>query len=355
MRFLWPENLWLLLLAPALLAAYLHLLRRKQRHALKFPSLQTVRAAMTASGAWRRHLPPAIFLLAIVGALFAAARPMAVVTLPHQKRVIILAIDVSLSMRAADVQPNRIVAAQEAARVFVQDLPSDVRVGIVSFAGTALLAQAPTRLKEDLVAAIDRLQLDRQTAIGSGIIVSLATLFPDDAIDLTALVLPYQRYGRGAQQAPRARPDKTDKPAQKKVFTPVEPGSNHSAAIILLTDGRRTTGPHPVEAARMAAERGIRVFTVGFGTAAGSQVSVEGYSIYMAFDEETLKGIADITRAEYFHASTGAELKQVYEKLSSKLVLQREPTEITFLFAAASTLLLLLAGALSLLWFNRTL
>jgi Ca-activated chloride channel family protein len=133
----------------------------------------------------------------------------------------------------------------------------------------------------------------------------------------------------------------------------VEPGSNQNAAIILLTDGRRTTGPHPVDAARMAAERGIKVFTVGFGSAQGGMASMDGYSMFMAFDEESLRAIADITKAEYFHAATGAELIKIYEGLSSKLVMSREQTEISFLFGAASALLLLAAGALSLLWFNR--
>ena len=351
MKFIWPEFLWLLLAAPVLVAAYIYVLRRKRRDALKYPSLGLVRAGVPGR-AWRRHVPPAIFLLGLVVAFFAASRPTAVVTLPSQQRVIILAIDVSLSMRATDVKPNRLIAAQEAARGFLRDVPSDVRIGIVSFAGTAAVVQAPTNNKEDLIAAVDRLQLDRQTAIGSGIIMALAALFPNDGIDLESLVLPYYRSGRSALLNPP--PKKIEKKAEAKKFTPVEPGSNQNAAIVLLTDGRRTTGPHPTDAARMAAERGIKVYTVGFGTPQGSQVSIEGYSIYMAFDEEALRAISDITKAEYFPAATAGELMKIYESLSSKLVMQREHTEITFLFAAAAALTLLLAGALSLFWFNRT-
>jgi len=332
MGFQWPEALWLLLAAPLLALAYLVILRRKKRSVVRYSSLGLVREAM-AGRAWRQHLPPALLLVGLIGALIAVARPSAVITLPSQQRVIILAIDVSLSMRAADVLPSRLHAAQDAARKFVQEQPPDVRIGIVSFAGTASLVQQPTSDREDLVAAIDRLQLDRQTAIGSGIVVSLATLFPDEGIDLAAMVLD------------RRSPKRPPKPA------PV--ASNPHAAIILLTDGRRTTGPDPLEAARMAADRGIRVFTVGFGTAAGAMAPVEGYSIFMMFDEETLKAIADLTGAEYFHATTADELHKVYEQLGSKLVLQKERTEITVLFAIAAAILIGVAAALSLAWFSR--
>lgn len=332
MGFQWPEALWLLLAAPLLAAAYLAILRRKKRSVVRYSSLGLVREAM-AGRAWRQHVPPALLLVGLVGALIAVARPSAVITLPSQQRVIILAIDVSLSMRAADVLPSRLHAAQEAARKFVQEQPPDVRIGIVSFAGTASLVQQPTANREDLVAAIDRLQLDRQTAIGSGIVVSLATLFPDEGIDLAAMVL--------------------DRRAPKRPLKPAPVASNPHAAIILLTDGRRTTGPDPLEAARMAADRGIRVFTVGFGTAAGAMAPVEGYSIFMMFDEETLKAIADLTGAEYFHATTADELHKVYERLGSKLVLQKERTEITVLFAIAAAILIAVAAALSLAWFSR--
>lgn len=347
MHYLWPEYLWLLLLGPALAAAYIAVLRHSRPAALKYPDLGLVRAASPGL-AWRRHVPPAIFLVGLLGAFLACARPTALITLPSQQRVVILAIDVSLSMRASDVDPNRITAAKEAARAFIRDLPDDVRLGIVSFAGTAAVVQAPTGNKEDLVAAVDRLQLDRQTAVGSGIVMSLAALFPDQGIDLESLVLAPRSFGGAAKKAPPA------KAAQQK-FVPVQPGSNENAAIILLTDGRRTTGPLPEDAARMAAERGIKVFTVGFGTPAGGTASMDGYSIYMAFDEESLRTIADITKAEYFHAATGEELVKVYEGLSSRLVMNREHTEITFLFGAAAALLLVLSAALSLAWFSRTL
>lgn len=349
MSFLWPEMLALLLAVPALVGLYAWILRRRKRGAIRFATIGLAREAMGGTRRWRRHVPAALFLAAVALALLAVARPTAVLTLPSQQRTIILAIDVSLSMRATDVVPNRLAAAQAAAKAFIEDLPSDMRVGIVSFAGTALLIQKPTHSKEELLAALERLQLDRHTAIGSGIVMSLATLFPEEGIDLESMVLGSRQSWRINQPPPPPRP------AAKKAFQPVPPGSNASMAIVLLTDGRRTTGPDPLEAASMAAEHGVRVFTVGFGSPQGGPALIEGYSIYMMFDEETLRAIADVTRAEYFHAASADELKKVYEALSSKLVLAREDREISALFAAAAALLAIAAAALSLVRFNRIL
>ena len=188
MSFLAPQYLWLLVCVPALVALYFLVLARRKKAALRYASLALVKEALGTGQRLRRHLPPLLLLLAISGMLLAVARPTAVITLPSEQRTIILAIDVSLSMRATDVEPNRLAAAQEAAKAFIQQQPPDVRLGIVSFAGTALLVQSPTHNREDLVAAIDRLELQRHTAIGSGIIVSLATLFPDDGIDLESMI-----------------------------------------------------------------------------------------------------------------------------------------------------------------------
>jgi Ca-activated chloride channel family protein len=323
MNFLWREALLLLLAAP-LLAAALYL-RPKPR---RIPGLE-----LPVANRWQRHLPPALYIAALVVAALAAARPTALITLPSQQRTIVMAIDVSLSMRASDVLPSRLAAAQAAAREFIKEQPGDVRLGIVSFAGTAAVIQQPTHDRDDLLAAIDRLQLDRHTAIGSGIIVSLAALFPKAGIDV-------ESFGK-----------KPPGPELK----PVPPGSNPNAAIILLTDGRRTIGPDPIQAARMAADRGVRIYTVGFGNAQGAPVQVEGYSIYMMFDEATLKAIAELTAAEYFQATSGSELKKIYDSLTAKFVLQREQTEITAFFAAAAAALVIAAAGLSLAWFNRIL
>jgi len=351
MTFLWPEMLWLLLAAPVLVGIYVLLLRRKKKGAVRYASLSLVREAIGPGQRFRRHVPPALFLLAMIATILAIARPSAVITLPSEQRIIVMALDVSLSMRAADVEPTRFAAAKEAAKAFVQDQPKDVRVAVVSFAGTASVVQSPTQNRDDLVAAIDRLELQRHTATGSAIIVSLAALFPDDGIDLETILFGARPSPDGGRPGSLDRARKSEQ--EKKAFTPVQPGSHPSAAIILLTDGRRTTGPDPLDAARMAAERGVRVYTVGFGTKEGSSVSIDGWSIYMRFDEEALKAIAEITRAEYFHAGSAADLKKVYDTLNAKFVLERKETEITALFAALGALLALAAATLSLWWFGR--
>lgn len=347
MTFLWPEMLWLLLAIPALGALYFLLLRRKKKAALRYANLSLIREAMYARSRFRQHLPPLLFLLSLAALLLAVARPAAVVTLPSQQQTIILAMDVSGSMRARDVEPNRLVAAQEAAKAFVNDLPRQARVGVVSFAGTAAVVQPPTHNREDVLAAIARFQLQRGTAIGSGIILSLATIFPDAGINVTEAI-----YGSRER---RSFPLDYERKPEEKKFTPVPPGSYTSAAVILLTDGQRTTGPDPLESARMAADRGVRVFTVGVGTPEGEEIGFEGWSFHARLDEETLKAIADMTRGEYSRAGTAVDLKEVYQNLKTRIVLERRQTEITALFSAAAAGLALISVLLSLLWFNRVL
>lgn len=281
-------------------------------------------------------------------AIFGIARPTAVVTLPSEQRQIILAIDVSLSMRASDVQPSRLAAAQAAAKAFVQEQPADVRIGIVSFAGTAALVHPPTRDRDDLIAAIDRFELQRHTAIGSGIIVALATLFPDEQIEV-------ESSGFGGFSSERGRSKSLDQPSKepKNPAKVVPPGSFPNGAIILLTDGRRTMGPDPIKAARMAADHGVRIYTVGFGTAGGAHADVDGMSIFMRFDEETLKAIAEVTQGQYFHAGSADDLRKVYEMLNARFVLEKKETEITALTTALASLLLIAAATLSLLWTSR--
>jgi Ca-activated chloride channel family protein len=347
MKFLWPHMLWLLAAVPALAALYVVVLRRKKKAAARYASLAMVRDAIGASGRIRRHVPPALFLAAIAAMIGAMARPTAVVMTPAQHRTVILAIDVSGSMRAQDVKPTRLAAAQSAAKAFAEEQPGHARIGVVSFAATASVVQAPTQNRDEVVAAIDRFQLQRGTATGSGIIVALATLLPDAGIDVSEMI-----YGRNA---PRGLPVDPAREAKRKAFKPVPPGSYDSGAIVLLTDGQRTAGPDPLEAAKMAAERGVRVFTVGVGTPKGEVLGFEGWSFRARLDEESLKAIANATRGEYYYAGNELELRRIYEALSSRLVFEKRETEITSLFAAAAALLAVASAALSMLWFNRIL
>jgi Ca-activated chloride channel homolog len=261
-----------------------------------------------------------------------------------------MAMDVSGSMRAKDVEPDRITASQNAAKSFVNDQPRTTRIGLVTFAATASLVQPPTRAKEDLVAAIDRFQLQRGTAVGSGILVSLKTLFPDMEIDVRGFG---SRAFGGSKNNSKAAPLAAPGADAKEVPKPVPPGSYKSGVIILLTDGQTTTGADPLEAAKEAANRGVRVFTVGFGTTNGEIIGAEGWSMRVKLDEDSLKQIANITHGEYFYASNAVDLKKVYETLNSRLVFEKKETEVTAFFAAAGALLVLLAATLSLVWFNR--
>jgi Ca-activated chloride channel family protein len=347
MSFLWMNSLWFLLSLPLLAAAYVLLLQRKKRAAVRYANLGLVKASLGAAR-WRRHVPPALFFLAFTVTMLAVARPQALVTLPSQRSTLMLAMDVSGSMRAEDVAPNRISAAQAAARAFIAEQPADVRLGLVVYAGAAMLVQAPTFDRTEILAAIDRFQTQRGTNIGGGLLVSLQALFPD--ADFSDLQRGRDLRDRGVplgQSAPE--------PKKEQNFIPVAPGSYKSGAIILMTDGQATTGPNPLEAARRAAQRGVKVYTVGFGSEGGTLTTFDGFSMRVQLDEELLRQIADITRGSYFRATSAAELKSVYNTLTGQLVLEKTKTEITAIFAGVAAALFVLAGVLSFLWFGRML
>lgn len=344
MRFLWSDMLWLLLVIPLLAGLYAYALRRRNQSALRYASLMLVREAIGPWQRLRRHLPALLLALGLACALLGAARPTVELTLPSQHQTVVLAIDVSRSMRAADMEPTRLGAAQNAVKAFVRDLPPNVRVGLVTFAGSASVVQTPTRNRDELIAAVDRFELQRQTAIGSGLLVALSLLLPDADIGVEADGYAPHAFGEPLKAA--SEPGTRD-------FKPVKPGSYGSGAIVLLSDGRRTTGPDPLKAARLAAERGVRVHTVGFGTRGGAPVDFDGRAIYMQFDEAALKAIAALTEGEYSHAGGAVDLHKVYKNLTSKLVLERSETEVTAFFGAAAALFAVVAAMLSLLWFHR--
>ena len=349
MRFLWSDLLWLLLIVPVLVAAYVYALRRRKRVALRYASLMLVRDAIGPAQWLRRHLPALLLLLALFCALLGVARPTAVFTLPSEHQTIVLAVDVSRSMRATDIKPSRLGAAQNAVKTFIANLPPNVRVGIVTFAGTAAIVQTPTQNRDDLIAAVDRFQLQRRTATGSGLLMALSLLLPDAGIDLEAEVFDSAFSRRSSNLLLEA-----GRKSGRKDFERVPPGSYTTGAIVLLSDGRRTSGPDPLMAARMAAERGVRVHTVGFGTRDGGPVEFDDMVVYMRFDEEALKAIAGITEAEYFHAGSADDLQKVYRNLTTKLTLERRETELTAFFGAGAALFALVAALLSLLWSHRT-
>ena len=342
MTFLWPAALVGLLAVPILLGLYIWSQRRRRRYALRYASLSLVKEALGRGPGIKRHIPPALYLVALAFMLFALARPVTVVKVPSQEGIVILAIDVSMSMRATDIKPDRITAAKAASKAFVLKQGENVRIGVVAFASDASIVQPPTTDHDLVIAAIDRLRLQRATAIGRAILTSLDAIVEASGAagetDLPSSVLT------------RAQdPNAPQKPARTAV-----PGAPKApASIILLTDGQNNQFPPPLSIIDQAIERGVRVYTVGVGTPSGAVLSLEGRSIRTSLDEPTLKQIAADTDAEYFLATSDADLKKVYENLTTQLVLRSEKTEVTALFTLVAAMLSIVASALSLLWFNR--
>lgn len=367
LSFLWPILLWLLAIVPLAALAMLLLRFARSRAHSRYPGM--VPQALTQSGVWGflgRYGPGLIALIGLALLLIAVARPRAMLLMPTAVESVILAIDTSGSMRAADVKPSRIEAAQAAARSFIDGMPSRLRVGVVTISGTAAVTQSPTTERDDLYQAIDSLQLQRGSAIGSGILVSLAELLPGAGIDVQKIL--NEASGEAPRPGPSGTPlrgapgqDGTGAPGATtpgarsgtqeppKASPPAEPGSNRSAAIILLTDGQGNTGPDTLKMAELAAQHGVRIFTVGVGTPEGITLNAQGMSMRVRLDEEALKKIADITLGDYFRANDALDLRRIYKELSSRLTLERRQlTEVTAVFALAGCLLVIVAAAVSL-------
>jgi Ca-activated chloride channel family protein len=334
MSFIWIRMLWLLLLVPALIVVYIILQRRRQKYAIRYASLSLVKDALGRGPGFRRHIPPILFLAGLAVMIVALARPATTVVLPSQQGTVILALDISGSMRAEDMQPNRLGAAKAAARAFVEKQPKNVRIGIVAFSTTSALVQAPTRDRDQVLAAINRLATQRGTAVGNGILTSLRAIFEESAPDLSPSL--FDSFAE-----PESLPDG------------VEPGSYSNAVIVLLSDGQSNRGPDPLDVADRAAMLGVRIYTVGLGSPEGVVMNFWGRSIRVRLDEEALKGIARKTDGSYFRADNETDLRTIYETLSTKFVSQREKTEITAFFTAAAAVIVLAAVLLSMLWFRR--
>jgi Ca-activated chloride channel family protein len=346
MDLLWPQFLLLLVLVPLLIAVYIWMLRRR-RVGLRYSSLALVRMALPRYSRLRRHLPFALFLVALVSLIAALARPVQIVTVPTGQATIILALDASGSMRQRDIQPSRLEAAQAAALTFIQSQKANTQIGIVAFAGYAELIQPPTSDQQALEVAVDSLTTGRGTAIGSGIVQSLNAIA---AIDSN--VAPVVSNAANGTQP-----------------TPVPKGAFAPDIVVLLTDGVATTGPAPLDTAQLAADRGVRVYTIGFGTEAGSSDfggggfgggfgggpqfgggPPGGGGFRRGIDDVTLQQIAKITDGKYYAASSADELLKVFQNLPTYLITKHEVEEISVLFAAVGALFVALAMALALRW-----
>ncbi|MGE5128478.1 MAG: VWA domain-containing protein [Sphingomonadaceae bacterium] len=338
--FLWPTMLWLLLALPLLVLAYRSVLKRRGALAARHARLETVGGAATSR--LQRALPPLLWLAGLAAMILAVARPQAALVLPARIETVILALDMSGSMRATDIEPTRLVAAQAAAKSFVDGQPRHVKIGVVGIAASAALVQSPTDNREDILKSIERLEPQRGTALGSGLAIALDAALPQARINVEQFINP-----------PKGRKDEPRKKLEEREMTA---GSNTAAAIVLLSDGQSNVGPEPLKAAELAAGYGVRIYTVGMGTPEGTTVSADGWQMRVRLDEETLKQVARVTEGEYFRAPDAKELKKIYGALSARLAFEKQqPTEITGLFAAFGALLVGLGAALSMLWFNRVL
>ena len=333
MTFLTPQALLLLLLVPLFMAAYIWMQRRRRRYALRYASVALVRDAVGKGPGIRRHIPPALFLLALAAMGLAVARPQATVPVAEDLGTVVLAIDTSGSMQATDVSPNRMEATKEAVRRFVEEQPDGVQIGIVSFSDAGAVLQPPTKERDEVLRTIAQLRPQRGTNIGGGLAA---------ALDAIARAADTTRDGPAATPSPTPTAGSTP-----EAETP--PG----ASVVLVSDGESNPGPPPLDVAREAAAAGVRVYTVGIGTPQGITLRVNGQSAFTRLDEATLRGMAELTGGRYLNAQDEAQLTEVYDELAREQQVAEREVELTFAAAAGALLLSVVGGALSLLWFNR--
>jgi Ca-activated chloride channel family protein len=327
MSFIWPGLLVLLLAVPVAIAGYASLVRRRTARTAALAAEGFVPNAATRRRLRIRHVPAVLFFAALIVLIVAFARPQVSVGLPHREGTVILAFDVSNSMLAKDLQPSRMDAAKAAAKAFVNQQPTTIKIGVVAFNNGALMTQQPTIVKADVVKAIDRLTPTGSTSLGQGIFTSLS------AIAGKPLTLP-----------PNASPDD---------IANADIGFYGSAAIVLLSDGENTSGPDPLAIAQLASTAGVHIYPIGIGSPEGTVLQIGGFSVATALDEQELMQIATVTNGKYYNAQDAATLAQIYKSIDLRTVTDPKKTEVTAVFAAISTLLLLVGGALSMVWFGR--
>jgi len=331
MTFIWPMMLIFLLMIPLFIALYLRRQRQRQENLAKFGSLGLVQGTGGKTAGNRRHVPALLFLTGITVMFIALARPQAVVGVPRIESTVLLVFDVSGSMAATDIAPTRMEAAKAAAREFVQRQPDSVKIGVVAFSDSGLAVQAPTNDQEAILAAIDRLSPERGTSLANGILASLAVVIP--------VSQPLE--------------DMDGSPTPIPTLTPVPRGTFVNAVIVLLSDGENTVSPDPLAAAQEAANRGVRIYTIGIGSAAGATLEIDGFMVFTQLDEPMLQAISQLTRGKYFNAQNEQDLRKVYQELDPQLVIKTENMEVTSILAGVSLSFLLIGGLLSLLWFGR--
>ena len=333
MSFIWSSLLYLLILVPLLIWFYFRSQKQRRAIAARYGSLGIVQEPVKNSGR-RRHIPALFFLLGITVLITSAARPQATVVVPKLEGTVILTFDVSGSMAADDLKPNRMEAAKAAARAFIEKQPSNILIGVVAFSDGGITVQAPTNEREKTLDTIDRLVPRRGTSVGNGILVSLNTIV----------------ISEGGESFLN-----TDSPSDPSAPVPgsVPQGWYPSSVIVLLSDGENNQDPDPLMVSDFAADLGVRVYTIGVGSPEGTLLEIDGFKIVSRLDGAMLQAISDTTGGQYYSAANEEDLLRIYRDLEPKLSLKSENIEVTSLFAGAGMLLFLMAGALSLLWFGR--
>jgi Ca-activated chloride channel family protein len=334
--FIWPAMLLLILAIPLGAAGYLALERRRRRRVAAYGITPGPASPWVSNrlAALRRRIASAFILVGLAMLVIAMARPQSVVSVPRVEGTVILAFDVSGSMAADDLKPTRMEAAKAAARAFVERQPTSILIGVVAFSDSGFSIQVPTSDQAQVLGAIERLAPERGTSLGRGILSSLTTIAAAEA-DPAA--------GYYTNRSPGPTPDPT----------PVPAGTHAPAAIVLLTDGENNQSPDPLEAAGVAADRGVRIFTVGIGSAAGTTLEVEGFMVHSRLDEPMLRQISEITGGAYYAATDPTELAAIYEGIDTRLIVKPEAMEVTSLFAGAGMLILLIGAVASLTWLGR--
>ncbi len=343
MSFILPKMLFLLLLIPLFVLFYLRLQRQRQQLSARYGMLGMVQNAAKQPLGLRRHIPPVLFLIGLTILLLSFARPEAVVALPRREGTVILAFDVSASMAATDLEPTRMEVAKAAARSFVQKQPPSVQIGVVAFSEGGFMVQVPTNEQEKILGVIDRLKPQRGSSLGQGILAALNAIFMKDEESA-------QESAQGKGE-PTTSLSSNSAPTGRSLPAPEEEQS--PAVIVLLSDGENTAPPDPFEAASAALQRGVRIHTVGIGSAQGATLHIEGFTVHTQLDEAVLQKIAQLTGGSYYYAPDEKELFSIYENLDSQLVIEPEKTDVSALFAGTSMLVLLIGGTCSLVWFSR--
>ena len=329
MSFIWPWVLVSLLLLPVCVLVYGRLQRKRSVSAARLGALGALGAARGGSAALagrRRHIPPIILLIGVVLLALASARPQITLPLPRMEGTVVLAMDVSASMAADDVEPTRMEAAKLAAKTLVDRRPDSARMGVVAFGEGGLIVHPPTDDDEALNATIDRLVPQSGTSLGQGILTALNLISPEP--------------GPGSEES-----DVANGAAPRGAFAP--------AIIVMFTDGENTDPPDPTEVAQLVIERGVRIYTVGVGTNEGATIEVDGFNMFTQVNEPVLQEISLLTEGDYFRLEDKDDIPSVYEDLETEFVVESRKVEITSAVGGISALLLLASGALSLFWFGR--